>query len=519
MGEELKYKISLEDFFSKGLQSAEGTAKKFDHTVEGMDHHLQEIGHHMNDLKNEILAAVGVFELFKIGEQSAKEFIDAQKNAAMLAFTVSRRGGLAGDIEDLTEESEKLGKSSFFDHDEISKAQNSMLNYGISITQTKNSMKTLTDVALAKNKSMEDIISTIGMAASGGRAMGLKEYGLQYMKLEKDMSVAGAEARNFKKIIDAMGISFSGATESMQDMEFFKIKKIQDELKDFREEIGKYLMKAFDALLPTIKKVMAALSDLGHWLVKHGEAIKTIATAIGAMILAYEAYKGVMAAVEIGQNLLNSAMAMSPIGAMIVSVGLLTMGYLNLVKAMDGAKAHEDAKNDTSFNEGAAEEEGKRIEYKTKQLSESGKAANEEAAKYKAIIDDIAGLEKQMKSQMDMFNKDQNDFKFGQGGRDTMTLGLYNRYKVQLDYLKKLKAEIDNKGKKGEGIEGMDLGSGLSEPKASKLQNITINMGGLFANAKLQLPENLQGKPENFMMQLAEVLTSIVTDSAIVATE
>lgn len=496
MEESLKYRISLEDLFSPGISKAEHAGNRFEKSIE-------QIGERLGHFRTQLIEAFIGFEAIEFGKEAVSDFLSLEKAASQLQFTVGQRGGLTQDFKELTEESEKLGKTSFFNPREIQQAENQLLNFGISIKQTKESIQALTDVGLAKGKSLDEVIGAVSMAAAGGRAMALKEYGLGFIKLEKDMSVAGAEARNFNKIVEAMGDKFSGATEAMKNTEFFKIKKMQDDFEQFKESVGRNLLKIFDELLPYIRKAIEYLKELGRWIKENKSWVEALAVGVGTAMAAFTTIKVATEAWTFAQSALNIAMNANPIGLVITAVSVLTAGIYKLIDGLDEiqkryAKQEENrVYNDFEKEIIATRELAK--EYEKLGLSKEYARATAIVAETNKIDANIAWAK----------------------ANETDTKAL----KTYVDEMEALKRNIqkgsffDMKKKISESKEPKsDLGSGLSEPKASKIQNITININQPFQNQKVNM-EAPSMDVKDIAPKFTEYLISLVEDAAIVAVE
>lgn len=508
MQEDLKYRISLDDLFSGGIKNAEHHAQHFE---KGLGNLGGEIAH----LREEIGLLFFAFESFEYAKSFSEVFVEAQKAAALLQFTVSKRGGLASDFEELVKQSEELGKTSFFNNTEIKKADDQLLNYGISIKKTKEAIATLTDVGVAKNKSLNDIIGAIGMATSGGREGGLKEYGLGFLKLEKDMSVAGAEARNFNKIISAMKKEFAGATDAMSGNEFFKLKKIQDELEDLKEKVGKELMKAFDMMLPYLKMSIEYLTEFGHWVKENSEWIKGLATDIATAVGAFYAFELIMKADAAAVALLNGELAINPIVLAAGAIALLTKGWRDAIE--------EEEKYISLGDEIVSNYIKQEIE-NVDRLTESYQKLGE--TKERAQKDAIEYEKKHLDAQIELFKQQAADLYEASLGEDYDHASGWEKSKVIQESIRQLEAQrkaLNNaanfgKSKTGSSAEGQDLGSGISEPKASKIQNITFNLINPFQNQKITMGGGSMDVSE-IAPKFTEFLVSLIEDTAVAATE
>lgn len=510
MEKDLKFRISLEDLFSKNIENAS-------HHAEGFDHHVISIREHLSSLTEQAVQAFGIFETFELLKGSAEEFVAMDKAAAQLAFTVGMRGGVAGSLEELTEQSDKLGQSSFFNHVEIQKAQNELLNFGISVDRTKDSIKTLTEVGVAKGQGLEELIQRIAGAAATGQTRGLNRagFGLGNLHLEKAAGDIAAENRNFEKIVNALQGKFTGATTSFSAHEFFKLKKIEDEFAEFKEKVGKQLLIAFDQLLPYLKKGIEYLTEFGHFVTKNKDGLLAIGGAILATAGAIKVLNLSMAAFET----ISAGIAITPLGAFVTTVGALAAAWIYARE-----KYNEYVDSIEKRTETAVEKEIKAVRELAKgyeDLGESRKTALEHA---------ISTQKNDIQAQINQLNEKWEKLyishdpsmleKMGLGGNSD-----YNKEKFGLmQQLTTLKAQLhslkDSSSFTGENKKGTEggLDSGLSEPKASKIQNITFNIIDPLKNQKVTIQGDMSDA-KNVGQNFVEILTSLITDAAVVATE
>lgn len=506
--EDLKFRISLEDLFTSGIEKA-------GHHAEGFDEHVISIREHISSLTERAVEAFGIFEAWEFGKESASDFIAMQKAQAELEFTANKRGNGADDFRELQEEAEKLGKTSFFSTKEIDLAENKLLNFGISIKQTREGIEALTNAGVGKGKSLDEVISSVSMAAAGGRAMALKEYGLGYLKLEKDMSVSGAEARNFLKIITAIQKEFSGANEFMSSKEFYKIKAIQKEMEEFREHVGKNLLKAFDLMLPFLKKAIQYMEEFGHFVKENKDAIMPWVAGIGAVVGAILTFNTAMKLAEIAVQAFEFATSITWMGGIAIAIGLIAAGWY------EAAHAHEEYEKSLNKRANEAVEAEKRniqnLIDKYTELGESKQKAQEHAVAQQREL--LTKYINDAQNDVDAFNTLRAKGKVPSSMEDENVKNMQRITELtsQKSALNDPKILQEAKGK-SEKPEDSSLGSGLSEPKGGSIKNITININDAFKDQKITMGGGSMNA-RDIAPALLEFLVSMVQDSAIIATE
>src|ERR1035437_5849795 len=101
MADNLEYTLRLnKGNFESGMKSAEDATRKLD---DGF-----------SKLKETMLEIVGITAGIEFFKSAVDKFVEADKIATQLKFTLAKRGGLAGSFEELQEQSEKLAKNSMF---------------------------------------------------------------------------------------------------------------------------------------------------------------------------------------------------------------------------------------------------------------------------------------------------------------------------------------------------------------------------------------------------------------------
>ena len=301
---------------------------EFKHKMHEAEEAVEKIDEGFEKLRETALELAGITAGLEFLKETVEDFQDMEKATAQLNFNVGARGGLQSELAELHEQSEALGKTTFFNPKEITKAQDALLNYGVGIEDVSKSIKTLSDVGLAKGKSLEDIGGTIASASASGRARALREYGLGFLQLETDMSVAGAEARNYTIIIDAMAKKYAGATEQMKNTSFFQLKKLKDEFEEMKELIGERVIKVFLNFINLIKEHSDTIINLGKAFLVYKGTLLAVTYLFPILSGEIEIAKSAM----IAFNLVAEA---NPFVLLASAAAALVLGLLQLEKAYD----------------------------------------------------------------------------------------------------------------------------------------------------------------------------------------
>lgn len=519
INEELKYRISLEDYFSKGMQGASEHARAF-------DHHVVAIREHISSLTERAVQAFGIFETFEFGKDAFKAFVDGQKQAQMLSFAVSARGGLGKDFRELKEQAEGLEKTGIFDIVQTEKAQRELLNYGISIKQVKSSMQGLQSAAAQGfGGNLDEVIAAAARASAGGRKMALLPLGLGFLKLEKDMSVAGAEARNFQRILDAVNQKYSGGMAAFLETDAGRVMKLKNEFEAVKRQFGEEIAGAFNSLLPAINSIIHSMSSLATFIRDNSNLLIGLAKAATTAFLVFKGMEmavGVFKALKFAlmdlsawfqivtaaETTMSEALMVTPWGAVAAGIGVVVAGLFALKGASDDAAAAQkrlhEQENATIFKEEDDHIEGLIDQYIKLHKVKEGVARQ-------AVIDS------EIQRNFDATNLAIKATTNSPYNLDTKNQNAKNLQELG-DHLKGLKKELERAKTRGYGGSENDLGSGLKEPKASRIQNITFNLNQPFQNQKISMTGGVDDV-KNIAPLFTEFLLSLVEDASIVATE
>ena len=142
------------------------------------------------------------------------------------------------------------------------------------------------------------------------------------------MSVAGAEARNYTIIIDAMAKKYAGATEQMKNTSFFQLKKLKDEFEEMKELIGERVIKVFLNFNNFIKEHSDTIINLGKTFLVYKGTLLAVTYLFPILSGEIEIAKSAM----IAFNLVAEA---NPFVLLASAAAALVLGLLQLEKAYD----------------------------------------------------------------------------------------------------------------------------------------------------------------------------------------
>lgn len=182
-------------------------------------------------ISSAIQSTAGVIKDFVNGATDA--FKESEHQAHLLKFAVTDIGkeGLKG-FEELTKQAEELMGA--FDDEEIKKAQVALINYGLSVEQTKKLIPLLLDTSIQTGRSLDEV-ATSALRGIEGQTKALKPLGVAFTD-------TGNKTENFNILLDKLS-KFSGAAEASLETETGQIKALEIQLKESQEVMGKSTIK------------------------------------------------------------------------------------------------------------------------------------------------------------------------------------------------------------------------------------------------------------------------------------
>jgi hypothetical protein len=258
----LEYTLKLnKGNFDSSMKSAEEATKKLD---DGF-----------SKLKETMLTIVGITAGVEFFKSAIEKFVEADKIATQLKFTLSMRGGLAGSFAELKEQSEELAGNSMFSHTEIEKAEIALLNYGVSVKNVKNHMQTLADIGGIKDEGIEEIAMKVAQATKVGRFRALAEYGIDVKHLTEEFKNGATQGYLFNETMNLLNKKFEGAGAELMGTYAGKIHILKMEYEHLQETIGGKLIPKILELIKWVKENKTTLESLAIGIVAVVGALKT----------------------------------------------------------------------------------------------------------------------------------------------------------------------------------------------------------------------------------------------------
>ena len=183
-----------------------------------------------------------------------------------------------------------------------------------SITQAQKLANQAMDIATATGKPLETVVGALEKAY-GGNLAALGKLAPEYRQMIKD----GA---SFEQVMDALAKTTGGAAAEAANTTAGKFKRLKIGFDETKESIGA-------ALLPAVEKVLPYLQKFATWAQDNPQTFMIIAGALAAIAASIVA--------------INIAMALNPIGLIVIGVIALIAGLAIAYKKFEGFRNIVDA--------------------------------------------------------------------------------------------------------------------------------------------------------------------------------
>ena len=231
--------------------------------------------------------------------------------AQMLKNTTGATDDQVAAVEDwITQQGKLLG----FSDDKLRPALEKLTTQTHDVTEAQELLGIAMDISAGTGKDLNTVTEALAKFA-GGSETALKKLSPEIGNMMK----AGMSADD---AIKALAGTFEGAAATAADTAKGKFERLGISLNETKESIGA-------ALLPAVEAVLPLLTAFGDWAAAHPDILLAIAGAIG----------GIAAAIV----LINAAIAVSPIGWMIIGVGLLAAALVLAYKKFEPFRDIVDA--------------------------------------------------------------------------------------------------------------------------------------------------------------------------------
>lgn len=103
---------------------------------------------------------------------------------------------------------------------------------------------------------------------------------------------------------------------------------IASSLFDIWKDLVLPVLKQFNKILPRSLSLLGLVADVLEWVAENGETLQPILAAVLAGFIAFKVVTGIIKAITAAQMLWNAAMAMNPIGLVVIAIAALAAGLI-----------------------------------------------------------------------------------------------------------------------------------------------------------------------------------------------
>ena len=252
--------------------------------------------------------AAGLFDAAKgaIADQAASE---------ELARALRQTAGATDDVIESTENwITEQGKLLGIADDDLRPALARLSRATGDVTRAQKLVTQAMDIAAATGKPLESVTEALSKAL-GGNMTALQRLAPEFREMVK-------EGASFDDIMAEIALTMGGAATTAANTAEGRFKRLGLALSETKESIGAALLPAVEAVLPVLQKFAA-------WAQDNPNTFLIIAGALGAIALSIMA--------------INVAMALNPIGAIVIGVIALIAGLALAYNKFEGFRKVVDA--------------------------------------------------------------------------------------------------------------------------------------------------------------------------------
>ena len=242
-------------------------------------------------------------EAYRGAEIAQKQLEDAYKRFPKVASV---------NIDKLREYNQTMQDKGYADADDVAAGQAVLARYKMTGAQLKQMTPLLVDYANRTGKDIPSAAAALGKGLSGSSRLA-KELGFSF-KAAKD------PAKNFDQILNGLQSTVGGYSATMPEAERNQ-KALEYSFGDLQEALG-------EKLLPVMEQATTIGLQMVNWISQNASWLGPLATGIalvtGAILL------------------MNAAMAVNPIGLIVIAIGALVGGLIYAYQNVEGFRTGVD---------------------------------------------------------------------------------------------------------------------------------------------------------------------------------
>ena len=265
--------------------------------------------------KAAIPAAAALAGLGAVLVSATKDAMEDEAAQTLLATTLKKTTGateaqIKANEDWITTQGKLLGVSD----DELRPVLSKLAKATGSVTKAQKLATAAMDIAASTGKPLATVTDAVAKAY-GGNMAALGKLAPEYRTMIKN----GA---SFEEVMAKIAETTGGVASKAANTNAGKMKRLSLSMKETKESIGKALIPVFERLLPYLQK-------FADWAEKNPGLMTAAAVAVGVLSAAI--------------IIMNAAMALNPVGLIVLGIAALIAGLVAAYKKFEGFKKVVDA--------------------------------------------------------------------------------------------------------------------------------------------------------------------------------
>lgn len=226
--------------YNKALAESERNIRSLksatEQTGKSIEKSFDSAGSSIKNLGTSIASALGIAfsvdALIGFSRASVNAFLDAEKNAQRLKFSITEVGNEGVEVFDrLIRQSERF--EGIFSDDDIQKAQVALSNFGLIGDEIEAGIPLILDYAAATGQDLASAISQVGA--------GLEGAGREFKKYQIEVSATASRQENYNSLLQGF-VQFQGAANDQLNTTAGRLEALKNRFDNFQEDVGEFLV-------------------------------------------------------------------------------------------------------------------------------------------------------------------------------------------------------------------------------------------------------------------------------------
>lgn len=294
--------------------------------------------------KIQAASAVAFAGLTAAAGVAIKAAVDAQAEQNRLRQILLTTGGATEQqVKALIEQANALEKVGVASAGNIITAQSQLATFDLQFETIQRLTPAITDYVIAEKgatASAEDFKSMTNALAQAlqGNFAALTKSGFVLDETTKELIKNGTEAERSAALVDVLNSTYRGFNESARETAEGRMVALRNSFNALREAIGMALLPAFEGMLKILQRFADFLVDNASLITGVGVALGVFTGIIVAASVALKLYATIAAIATAANTAFGVSLSATGIGAIIVLIGLLVAGFVQLMIHSEGAR-------------------------------------------------------------------------------------------------------------------------------------------------------------------------------------